>query len=782
MSRTVVAQTFRVRGLVQGVGFRPTVWRLANELGLTGEVLNDGEGVLIRAWGNAATLNTLVNRLRAEQPPLARIDSIETLPLAAGSPPTAFAIVGSETGHVSTGVLPDAATCPACLSEVMDPANRRYRYPFTNCTHCGPRLSIVAAVPYDRANTSMAAFPMCPACEAEYEDPSGRRFHAQPNACPDCGPRLWLEDADGLEIDSAPHQDAIEAAAALIEQGAIVAIKGIGGFHLACDAANDEAVAALRQRKRRYDKPFALMARDPSMVAHYAAINEAERDLLAAPAAPIVILQTGADHEPLASAVAPGQSSLGFMLPYTPLHHLLMQTLDRPIVLTSGNRSDEPQCIENAEARTRLAGIADYWLMHDREILNRLDDSVVRSDEGGPTMLRRARGYAPTPQPLPPGFESSPPLLAFGGELKTTFCLWRAEGAVVSQHLGDLEDASVHHDYRKILSLYCQLFDFAPAGLAVDHHPDYLSTKWGAALAEREALPLIQVQHHHAHVAACLAEHGVARDAAPVLGVVLDGLGYGDDGTLWGGEFLLADYRDFRRLGHFMPMALLGGAQAMREPWRNTYAYLDGCIGWPEVTARYPHLDLVRLLQSRPLALLDRMKARGVNAPLAVSAGRLFDATAAALGIRPETISYEGQAAIELEALAQSEADEEAAYGFSVMDGHPAVLDWTPLWHDLLADLSRDIPPSVIAKRFHNTVAKAVAQLTRRLAEEHRTDTVVLSGGVFQNRLLLSRVSERLEAAGLAVLRPSLYPANDGGLALGQAAIAAAITAEPGSR
>ena len=612
----------------------------------------------------------------------------------------------------------------------------------------------------------MAAFPMCPACEAEYQDPSDRRFHAQPNACSDCGPRLWLENADSTDIDPAPHQDAIEAAAALIAQGAIVAIKGIGGFHLACDATNEQAVTALRQRKRRYDKPFALMARDPSMIARHAALSEAERNLLAEPAAPIVILQAAPERQPLAAAVAPGQSSLGFMLPYTPLHHLLMQCLHRPIVLTSGNRSDEPQCTGNEEARARLAGIADYWLMHDREILNRLDDSVVRSDEGGPTMLRRARGYAPAPQALPPGFEGSPPLLALGGELKTTLCLWRGDGAVVSQHIGDLEDASVHDDYQRTLSLYRQLFDFTPAGLAVDRHPDYLSTQWGATLAEREDLPLVEVQHHHAHIAACLAEHGVARDAAPVLGVVLDGLGYGEDGTLWGGEFLLADYKGFQRLGHFMPMTLLGGAQAMREPWRNAYAYLDSCIGWPEVTERYLQLDIVRLLQTKPLALLDQMKARGVNAPLAVSAGRLFDAVAAALSVHAEAISYEGQAAIELEALAQSEADEQATYDFMVADGRPTELDWTPLWHDLLDDLSRGIPPPIIAKRFHNTVAKAVAQLASDLADQHKTETIVLSGGVFQNRLLLSGTSERLEAAGLSVLRPSLYPANDGGIAL----------------
>ena len=411
------ASAFRVRGLVQGVGFRPTVWRLANELGLTGEVLNDSEGVLIRAWGRAVAIERLIVRLRAEEPPLARIDSIETLPLADGPAPAAFEIVDSEGGRARTGVVPDAATCPACQAEVLDPANRRSRYPFTNCTHCGPRLSIVAAIPYDRANTSMSVFPMCAACRAEYQDPADRRFHAQPNACGNCGPRLWLEGADGLEIDPAPHQDAIEAAAALIAEGAILAVKGIGGFHLACDAENEEAVAALRRRKKRYDKPFALMARDLSMIAPYAMLSEAEGDLLSEPAAPIVVLQRGADSRPLADAVAPGQSGLGFMLPYSPLHHLLMQSLQRPIVLTSGNRSDEPQCTGNEEARERLSGLADVWLMHDRAILNRLDDSVRRSDPDGPTTLRRARGYAPTPLALPPGFEDCPQILAMGGEL-----------------------------------------------------------------------------------------------------------------------------------------------------------------------------------------------------------------------------------------------------------------------------------------------------------------------------------------------------------------------------
>ena len=475
------AVALRVRGLVQGVGFRPTVWRLAQELGLTGEVRNDSKGVLIRAAGSEAALQSFVERLRREAPPLSRIDEIEVTPLADWAGESAFVIVESRGGAVRTGVVPDAATCPACLAEVMDPGERRHGYPFANCTHCGPRLSIVRAIPYDRANTSMAPFDLCPDCAAEYGDPADRRFHAQPTACAVCGPRLWLEPAqeDG--------RDAIEAARALIAEGAIVAIKGLGGFHLACDAGDEAAVERLRRRKRRYGKPFALMARDLAMVRSYARVNDVEAGLLESSAAPIVVLDRRQSAPPLASGLALGQNGLGFMLPYTPLHHLLARDLARPIVLTSGNRSDEPQVIDNDEARARLAGIADAWLLHDREIVNRLDDSVARVSAGRPRLLRRARGYAPAPLNLPRGFEDSPAVLAMGGELKNSFCLLKDGQAILSPHIGDLEDPLTHADYRRVLSLFRQLFDFQPDLVAIDGHPDYHASDWGRRLAAEGA-------------------------------------------------------------------------------------------------------------------------------------------------------------------------------------------------------------------------------------------------------------------------------------------------------
>ena len=769
-----VGTAIRVRGLVQGVGFRPTVWRLARDCGLAGEVFNDGEGVLIRVWGPRHALTGFTERLRSQAPPLARIDAVEAHPLEGAPGRRGFQIVRSQAGGVRTGVVPDAATCPDCCAEVLDPNHRRYRYPFANCTHCGPRLSIVKAIPYDRARTSMAVFQMCPACVREYEDPGDRRFHAQPNACAICGPRLWLEDGGGIEIDVSGRGDAIAVAAVLIADGAIVAVKGIGGFHLACDATNEAVVAELRRRKRRYDKPFALMARDVAMVRDHVIVNASEEALLESSAAPIVVLDARDGVTGVAPGVAPGHAGLGFMLPYTPLHHLLMRAIKRPIVLTSGNRSAEPQCIANQEARARLAGIADYWLMHDRDIVNRLDDSVARVVTGAPRLMRRARGYAPAPIRLPRGFEPAPPVLAMGGELKATFCLAKDGDAILSQHIGDLEDASVHADYRKNLALYRRLFEFDPDIVAVDMHPDYLSTQWGEVLAGKEEARLEPVQHHHAHVAACMVEHGLAFDHGPVLGVVLDGLGYGDDGTIWGGEFLLADYAGYQRLAHFVPVPLIGGARAICEPWRNTYACLATCIGWGAVVARYPQLPLVEYLNAKPLTTLDRMIERGLNAPLAVTAGRLFDAAAGALGIRRDRISYEGQAAIELEALAATARGQAGAYGFAIDEGSPRVIDWATMWRELLEDLSAGIDPATIAARFHNGVTAATAAMARNLTDSRGISTVVVSGGVFQNRLLLAGVTHALEADGLTVLSPRQTPANDGGLALGQAAVAAA--------
>ncbi len=768
------AQQIRITGTVQGVGFRPTVWRLAREDGIRGNVWNDSDGVLIHAWGSAAALHHFVQRLRVESPPLARIDSVVCTPLdEENTPPESFHITESQTGKAGTAIAADAATCPECLAEIVDPNNRRYRYPFTNCTHCGPRLSIVRQIPYDRAHTSMAAFTQCPACQAEYADPADRRFHAQANGCAVCGPQLWLEDGEGKRHFAEAQTDAIETVAQLIRQGRIIAIKGIGGFHLACDAGCDDAVASLRQRKQRYHKAFALMARDVEMVEVYAGVDATEAALLHDCAAPIVVLNRSAER--LAAAVAPGQQTLGFMLPYTPLHHLLMRELQRPIVLTSGNRSHEPQVTENEEARQRLDGIADYFLMHDRDIVTRLDDSVLRLADGQPRLLRRARGYAPQPMLLPEGFSDPGNILAMGAELKNTFCLLKPRQAILSQHIGDLEAAETYRDYRYNLQRYRQLFDFKPSLIAVDAHPDYLSTRLGHQIAADEAIPLIEVHHHHAHIAACMAEHGLPLECNKVLGVALDGLGYGNNAELWGGEFLLADYAGYQRLAHFRPVAMPGGTQAIHEPWRNTYAHLATALGWEQVSGRYSELELTAFLNRKPLASLQTMMEKGLNSPPASSAGRLFDAVAAALGICRDRSGFEGQAAIELEALAAPHfaGQREHAYGYEI-DGE--CLSWAPLWSSLLDDLQTGVAPGMIAARFHLGVVSAVAQTAVRLCAEYGVQTVVLSGGVFQNRLLLEGVSQQLHEQGLEVLSPVAIPANDGSLSLGQAVVAAAMT------
>jgi hydrogenase maturation protein HypF len=778
----MIGNAIRVRGLVQGVGFRPTVWRIARECGLAGDVRNDGEGVLIRAWGEPVALEALCRRLREECPPLGRVDSLERSVLPADAPAQGFEILSSVATAVHTGVVPDAATCPACRDELFDPTDRRFRYPFTNCTHCGPRLTIVRAIPYDRANTSMAAFPLCPDCAAEYRDPADRRFHAQPNACPVCGPRVWLQNGAGERIDPATlaARDAVEAASRLLARGRILAIKGIGGFHLACDACDQVAVAELRRRKRRHRKPFALMARDLQVIRRYARLGPAEKGLLADPAAPIVLLAREGGVA-VAAEVAPGQSTLGFMLPYSPLHHLLLAEWERPLVMTSGNLSEEPQCTANEDAAARLNGLADAFLLHDREIVNGVDDSVLRVMDGEPRLLRRARGYAPAPLELPPGFGDAPPVLALGGELKSTLCLLRDGRAIPSQHLGDLEEARTAEDFERALDLYLRLFQHRPRLLALDRHPDYRSTRLGRALAEREGLMLERVQHHFAHIAALLADNGWPLDAGPVLGIALDGLGYGDDGTLWGGEFLRADYRGFERLGHLAPVALPGGVRAILEPWRNTYAQLARHPGWDRLRAACPDLELTRDLESRPLQILDTMLAQGINSPLSSSCGRLFDAVAAALGVCRDRVSYEGQAAVELETLAAA-AQGEGAYPLRVVAGDGTrVLEPGPLWDALLRDLVAGVGAGVVAARFHRGLAAAVAGLARELAGAADLDTVGLSGGVFQNRILLEEVAGALRRTGLRVLLHRRVPSNDGGLSLGQAAVAAARALDPGS-
>ncbi len=771
----------RIRGTVQGVGFRPFVWRLAHQYQLAGHVLNDGEGLLIDVWGNKSLLDGFSEALLKDCPPLARIDSLQHQFLSDQST-KGFQIIPSQSGVVQTGIVADAATCSACIADIHNPENRRYRYPFTNCTNCGPRLSIIDAIPYDRVNTSMAQFAQCSACHTEYNDPENRRFHAQPNACPACGPRVWLEP----DTDKLTGIDVLEHAQALIKQGHIIAIKGLGGFHLACDARNQLAVSRLRERKQRDAKPFALMARHVSIIKQYCKFNETELNLLDSPQSPVVLLESKASiKETLAPSIAPGQKRLGFMLPYTPLHHILLQTIDFPLVMTSANRSNNPQCIDNDSARSDLKGIADYWLMHDRDILHRMDDSVVQQLENKTQILRRARGYAPTSIPLPKGFENAQDILALGGELKNTFCLIKAGQAIMSQHMGDLENIFTLEDYEKNLALYQRLFNHQPEVLAIDAHPEYLSSKLGREKAETEQLPLVEVPHHHAHIAACLADNGWSVDGGKVLGIVLDGLGYGQDGNLWGGEFLLADYQSCQRLGSFKPVALIGAGKAMQEPWRNTYAHLLAAFGWEKLWADYTELELLDFFKQKPYATLNAMLEKNINSPLASSCGRLFDAVAAAIGICREKNSYEGQAAIELEAMVTPgnlAAEKDNAYDFYIDTTPQAVLsclDPTTIWTSLLADLQAKCKAEVIAARFHLGLAKSIVEMVKHLAMQDVTNPIqhiVLSGGVFQNRILFQLVTQQLRDTNYTVLYHQQVPANDGGLALGQAVVALAQT------
>jgi hydrogenase maturation protein HypF len=771
-----VGAVIRVRGLVQGVGFRPAVWRLARDCDVIGDVCNDSEGVLIHAWADATTLDDFVAGLRSGCPPLGRIDAIERYALHEKPPPSGgFRIVASEGGHAHTGVVPDAVTCRACIDETFDPSSRRYGYAFTNCTHCGPRLSIVQAIPYDRPNTTMAVFPLCAACRSEYDDPADRRFHAQPVACPACGPHLWLERADG----SLGQGDPLDTTRCLIQRGEIVAIKGLGGFQLACAAADSAAVAKLRALKHRERKPFALLARDVAMIERYCVVGDADRDLLASAAGPIVIMpMIGRDTNDPFPGVAPGIATLGFMLPSTPLHHLMMQSLDGPVVLTSGNLADEPQCIDNDEARTRLAGMADALLMHDRDIARRVDDSVARVIGGVPRLLRRSRGYAPAPLRLPRDFSSASAILAMGAQQKNTFCLLRDGEAVVSHHIGELENGETYRDYMVSLARYQHLFEHDARFVAVDLHPEYLSRKLGINIARQRHLPLAEIQHHHAHFAACLAENDIGL-GTKVLGIVLDGLGMGMHNALWGGEFLLGGYVDFERLASFTPVALPGGAHAIYEPWRNTYAHLRASLGWRRFAKQYAKLELHRFLADRPLTVLDQMIDGGINSPAASSAGRLFDAVAAALGVCRERVQYEGQAAIELETLIDTrtlhDEDDALAYPFGVVEPNgPLLINPQPMWIALLDDLLRATPVPVMAARFHKGLAIAIVQMTSRLLASTKINTVALSGGVMQNRLLFEQLTVRLAARGLNVLAHRQVPSNDGGIALGQAAITAA--------
>jgi hydrogenase maturation protein HypF len=765
-------KAIRIRGIVQGVGFRPAIWHLAQHYRLFGMVWNDCQGVMIHAFGETTDLDEFIKQIPLQLPPLARLDSLEVQSLEGALPSDAFRIVASQHSGMETPIAADAATCPDCLADIADPNNRRYRYSFTNCTHCGPRFSIVRQMPYDRCHTSMAVFAMCPECQREYDDPADRRFHAQANCCPLCGPTLWLEDAHSQISDGGYP---IVHAAKLIRRGFIVAIKGLGGFHLACNAVDVSAVDRLRECKRRYAKPFALMARDVDSIRRYARVNHLELQALQDKAAPIVLLQ--AQGEKLAPGVAPDDNQLGFMLPYTPLHALLMRELEMPIVLTSGNTSDEPQCIDNNDAKNKLAAIADYWLLHDRTIVNRLDDSVARLMANKIRLLRRARGYSPEALILPVGFEQGGAILAMGAELKNSFCLLKNGMAIVAQYIGDLENSVVQLDYRKAIDSYRHFYDFKPERIVIDKHPGYLSTQYGQTLAEAGKTFIVPVQHHHAHLAACLAEHGVPLNAPPVLAAIFDGLGMGDDGELWGGEFLLGDYRSYLRLGYFQPIALPGGSQAMREPWRNTYAQLKHYFDWSRLQQDYVDLDIMRFLINKPLNTLDIMIDKNINSPRSSSCGRWFDAFAAALGLHAEQAQYEGQAAMALEIKAEqlfvSEGPYTQAWTIDSIDG-AQVISWQGLWKAVLTDLKNGVDKTSIAARIHKSLIAGTGDLLEQLSRQTGCDQIVLSGGVFQNRLLLEGLTLFLQQRGKTVLSPQRYPMNDGGLALGQTAIAAA--------
>ncbi|MDB5217260.1 MAG: [NiFe] hydrogenase metallocenter assembly protein HypF [Myxococcaceae bacterium] len=750
-------RTIRVRGTVQGVGFRPTVYRVARAAHLAGFVRNDSTGVLIEIEGAPQAVAGFVEALRRQAPPLSRIDAIEiaeSTPLGELEFRVTESVDQSEDAEgpvVSRAKVPaDSATCDACVRELFDPSDRRFRYPFVNCTDCGPRFTIIRDLPYDRARTTMDVFAMCAECRAEYEDPGDRRFHAEPVACPACGPRVTLvERGERVAVGDA----AMRRAATLLARGAIVALKGLGGYQLAVAASNEAAVCRLRERKRRPHKPFALMARDLSVLEDIVVLDDETRAALSTPARPIVLAPAIAEHDAVAPAVAAGLRELGVMLPTTPLHQLLLADGPSLLVMTSGNLSEEPIAKDDQEAFDKLGAIADAFLVHDRAIHTRADDSVGRIVSGRLQLVRRARGWAPDPLAL--GFEA-PSVLAVGAELKSAVCLTRADEAFVSQHIGDLGSLEARAFFEEVIAKLQRLLGVAPAAVAHDLHPDYGSTRWARA----SGLPAVAVQHHHAHVASCLVENGAS---GPAIGIAFDGTGCGPAGDAWGGEILAFDLAGFTRLGHLRPIALPGGEAAIREPWRLAVAAL--------LDAGEP-IDAVCGVDDRKRHAIRSMIERDIASPRATGAGRWFDAVAALLGVRA-SISYEAQAACELEALASRSREPDEPYPFTLDGGPPFEIDLRPTIRAIVCALRRGDPASTIASRFHSTMAEIVLAACHVVRVEHGLDVVALSGGCFQNVILTERTKARLEADGFRVLVHRMVPANDGGIALGQAAIAA---------
>lgn len=784
-----------VRGIVQGVGFRPFIYSLAQRYKLTGLVWNDSEGACVEVEGNPETLDCFLRAIREEAPPLARIEAV-TLRAGVVLGDDTFRIEVSRNGdHRRALISPDVATCDDCVKELFEPTDRRFRYPFINCTNCGPRFTITRAVPYDRAMTTMAAFPLCPLCQREYDNPSNRRFHAQPNACPACGPQVRLLDRSGQDVECEP----LLRAAELILQGAIVAVKGLGGYHLSCNPLDVAAVATLRRRKVRYEKPFALMVRDIEHVRSICKISPEEESVLREPARPIVLLQRRPD-DGIAGEVAPRQKTLGVMLAYTPLHYLLLHDVGIPLVMTSGNRSDEPIAYEDEEAFQRLGDIADYFLLHNRAIHMRCDDSVVRVIRGGiarqhplphtpppastTTMaiypLRRSRGYAPAPLRMTEPFNQH--TLACGGELKNTFCVAKESYAFLSHHIGDLENYETLCSFREGIDHYCRLFDIQPDRVAYDLHPEYLSTKYALEL-EETGLTAVGVQHHHAHIASCLADNDRPYTER-VIGVAFDGTGYGTDGAIWGGEFLEGSIHEgFVRQAHLAYTPLPGGEAAIRQPWRMAVAHLLACYGLDE-TLKLP-LPLVQWAGERNMRLIAQLIAGNINSPLTSSAGRLFDAVAALVGVPGwMQAAYEGQAAVELELAAndgalrvypfrlRSEALPPSAVG---EQGEGLLVEVREVITGVVEEMLAGRPVEEISSVFHRTMAEMIASVCSTLRDRSGVSSVALSGGTFQNMLLLNGVVELLEQQSFVVYQHHRVPANDGGLALGQAVLANSI-------
>ncbi len=759
-------QAVLVRGVVQGVGFRPFIFRLAHETRLGGFIGNNTDGVTIEIEGEGSQLETFLARLRTDAPPMSRIDSVAVEDLV----PTGeseFRIITSQVlGQVSTGIPADAATCIDCLRELLDPADRRYRYPFINCTNCGPRFTITRRIPYDRPQTSMAVFPMCPQCQAEYDHPLHRRFHAQPNACWDCGPKVWLVDTEGAEIPSA---DPIASCIDRLMNGEIMAIKGIGGFHLAVDATDEAAVMRLRARKQRYGKPLAVMVRDMEVARELCKLTADEEALMQTPARPIVLARSR-EGNGVAPAVAPGIPWLGVFLPYAPAQHLLFaDSRVRALVMTSANLSEEPIAIDNTEAHVRLRNIADAYLLHNREILQRCDDSVQTVVDGAPQIIRRARGFVPLSVPLP---MDARPLLAVGGHLKSVFALARGRYAYQSQHLGDLENLTGLEFFEHSLDHLMRTFEIQPEMVVHDLHPGYLSTSWAKQWAAERNLPLMGIQHHHAHVAGCMAEHSLE---GPVIGLSLDGTGYGTDGRIWGGEVLIAKLDSFERFAHLDYVPMPGGDAAVREPWRMALAHLHAAgldVGSPEI------LSLLAANEKESRVLV-RMIERGVNAPLTSSLGRLFDAVAAVVLSR-RTVDYEAQAAIELEGVAVDEPDNVDSYeialrGGNAGKGEPLNMDVAPMWEQLLRDLRSGVSKPRIAACFHASVASAFVRVAQAARFVTGISAVATSGGVMHNRRLARLLRAGLEAEGFQVFQHRKVSPGDGGLSYGQAAAAAVM-------